>query len=172
MLPPRPRWLLPLTGLCALLLLACADRPLRGRARTSATAAAPPDQPGPPKQPATTGARVALVVGNGTYRSSARLRNPPGDARAVAAKLRTMGFDTAFAVDTNKAGLERALREFSRRMADADVALFYYAGHGLQVGGHNYLVPTDATLQDEADVPYEAVDVQNLLDAMQTRARV
>lgn len=118
------------------------------------------------------GPRVALVLGNGAYLSSARLRNPTGDAQAIAQKLRELGFKTTLLLDQGRLGIERGLRDFTRSATSAELALLFYAGHGLQAGSRNYLVPIDAHLEHEADIPYEAIDVQNLLEDLQTRAQV
>lgn len=118
------------------------------------------------------GVRVALVVGNGAYKSAPHLRNPPRDARAMGEQLRALGFETLLAIDVSKAELEQQLHEFVRKVDHADVALLFYAGHGLQVSGHNFFVPIDAHLQTEADVPYETVDVERAVAAMQSLARV
>src|SRR5260370_5476616 len=77
--------------------------------------------------------RVALVIGNGAYRSVPSLDNPPNDAKDVAAELRTLGFKVTAGVDLNQASMEHALAEFARAAASADVSLFYYGGHGLPV---------------------------------------
>lgn len=117
-------------------------------------------------------ARVALVIGNGAYAHASHLRNPLNDARVMAAKLRELGFDVQLAVDQPKSGLEHELQNFVRKIDGADLALLFYAGHGVQVSGRNYFVPVDARLQNEWDVSYEAVDVQRVLEAMQSEAKI
>ena len=89
--------------------------------------------------------RVALVVGNSAYQSTTPLANPLNDARDMAAALKSVGFDVVEALDADKRKLDGAMRAFTDKLANADVALFFYAGHGLQVGLQNYLVPIDAT---------------------------
>lgn len=116
--------------------------------------------------------RVALVIGNGAYEHAPHLRNPPADARSMESKLRELGFDTSLALDVNKLQLERALHDFVRRLGHSEVAVLFYAGHGLQVGGRNYFVPIDARLDSESDVPYEAADVQRMLESMQSEAKI
>jgi uncharacterized caspase-like protein len=104
--------------------------------------------------------RVALVVGNGAYRATTPLANPPNDARAMSKALKAVGFTVIEAVDADKRQLDGALRAFADKLAGADVALFYYAGHGLQVGSQNYLVPIDARLQRERDLEFEATKLE------------
>jgi uncharacterized caspase-like protein len=101
--------------------------------------------------------RVALVVGNGAYVNAPPLPNPMNDARAMAAALKGAGFEVVEALDADKAQFEVALRSFAEKLSNADVALFFYAGHGLQVGAQNFLVPIDAKLEHERDLEFEAV---------------
>jgi hypothetical protein len=96
--------------------------------------------------------RVALVVGNGAYRNAPKLPNPPNDAQDVAAALKRTGFEVVLAVDADKAGMDDAEIRFSRAARQADVAVFYYSGHAMQMNGINYLMPVDAKLSDEADL--------------------
>jgi Caspase domain len=102
--------------------------------------------------PAFADKRVALVIGNSAYRSAPFLPNPRNDAQDVAAALKRSGFETILGVDLDKAGMEEIAIKFARAARGADVAMFYYSGHGMQFGGTNYLVPVDATLTDEADL--------------------
>lgn len=111
--------------------------------------------------------RVALVVGNSAYQSTPPLANPLHDARDMAAGLKAAGFSVIEAVDTDKRRLDGALRAFTDVLAKADVALFFYAGHGLQVGQHNYLVPIDAKLERERDLEFEAVRLDFVLRQME-----
>jgi uncharacterized caspase-like protein len=97
--------------------------------------------------PAGAEGRIALVIGNSRYASVAPLRNPANDARLIADTLRGLGFTLTGGgalIDLDKAGLDRAVQNFGAQSASADVALFYYAGHGVELGGANYL-PVDAT---------------------------
>ncbi len=115
------------------------------------------------------GRRVALVLGNSAYRFAPTLTNPVNDAKAIAASLRDAGFELVGGgaqLDLDKVGTERAIREFGAKLAGADVGLFYYAGHGLQMRGTNYLLPVSANLTKEADVRYELVDISLVLDEM------
>ena len=95
--------------------------------------------------------RVALVVGNNDY-EQARLRNPVNDAVAIGAKLEAMGYETTVLKNDKRLELEAALDRYSEQVADADFALFYYAGHAIQVDGRNYLIPIDAKLAARRDI--------------------
>lgn len=109
--------------------------------------------------------RVALVIGNGAY-ETAPLKNPVNDARDVAEALRGSGFDLIYKENLDQNGMKRAIREFGRKIQNGGVALFYYAGHGIQVKGDNFLVPVDAKVQTEEDVEYETVDAGLVLAQM------
>jgi uncharacterized caspase-like protein len=114
--------------------------------------------------------RVALVVGNGAYQHLTRLPNPPNDAQLIATTLKTLGFKLlgdGAQTDLDKGSLERAIRQFGRELAGGGVGLFYYAGHGLQVQGANYLVPVDANPVSTADVDYELIDAGLALKQME-----
>ncbi len=101
--------------------------------------------------------RVALVIGIGSYQHAPSLPNPGNDARAIAATLRRLGFDADEQLDLDIREFGEALRNFGVKASQADVALIYYAGHGIQVSGHNYLIPADARLERERDLVYEAM---------------
>ncbi len=94
--------------------------------------------------------RVALVIGNSSYRTVAALANPRNDAQDIASALQRLGFDTTVGLDADRAQMEKTIEEFSIKVEDADVAVFYYAGHGMQYRGINYLLPTDVDLQNAA----------------------
>jgi tetratricopeptide (TPR) repeat protein len=100
--------------------------------------------------PALAEKRVALVIGNSAYRDVPALANPRNDAEDVAAALKRLGFETTVGLDADRAAMERAIEAFATAVEGADVALFYYAGHGMQHQGVNYLMPTDANLQNAA----------------------
>jgi uncharacterized caspase-like protein len=102
--------------------------------------------------PAVAEKRVALVIGNGDYRHAGLLPNPRHDAEDVSVQLRAIGFETIVGVDLDQHGMQDRVIAFARAVRDADVALFYYAGHAMQFGGVNYLMPTDVKLTDEADL--------------------
>ncbi len=109
--------------------------------------------------------RVALVVGNGTYAAIGALPNPGNDAADMAAALGRLGFDVTTVRDADLAGMNESLRLFARSSAGADVAVVFYAGHGLEVDGVNYLVPVDARLERDTDVEYEALALDRVLRA-------
>ena len=108
--------------------------------------------------------RVALIIGNADYSLQAKLANPTNDARSVAATLRSMGFDdVVLATDANLDDMRAKLRAFSKLSETADIAVVYYAGHGIEVGGANYLVPIGATLKSDRDVEFELVPLDMVM---------
>ena len=108
--------------------------------------------------------RLALVIGNADYKNGTSLKNPVNDANLIEGTLKELGFDVIKSLNVDKASLEASIREFSRRMASYNVALFYYAGHGVQVDGVNYLIPTDAKLENKDECSWEAVAVNKVTD--------
>lgn len=110
--------------------------------------------------------RVALVIGNSTY-PTAPLKNPLNDARAMAKTLKELGFEVTLRENTSQRDLAAAVRQFGTSISPGSVALFYFAGHGMQVKGRNYLVPVDADIQVEDEVPYSTIDVNLVLDKME-----
>ena len=117
--------------------------------------------------------RVALVIGNGKYGHQAALPNVPNDAAAMAALFKRANFDTVDVRYNLGAGeLRRALREFAGRAVDADVAVLFYAGHGIELGQTNYLIPVDARLTTAFDVEDEAVPLDRVLQAMEPAKRL
>jgi uncharacterized caspase-like protein len=109
--------------------------------------------------------KLALVIGNGRYRQGA-LKNPAGDARAVSDSLRPLGFEVTLLTDATLAEMIEAMRQFTTRAADAAVRLLFFAGHGLQSRGRNYLLPVDADIQAEDDVARRSADVGELVDRL------
>ena len=109
--------------------------------------------------------RVALVMGNGTYAHIGRLPNPGNDTADMTAALRRLGFEVTTVRDADRSALTEALRVFTRRSAGADVSLVFYAGHGLEMDGVNYLVPVDARLERDTDVRFEAIELDYALAA-------
>ena len=109
--------------------------------------------------------RIALVIGNGAYKS-APLKNPVGDAEAVAASLKQLGYEVALRRDTGLFDLIEALRDFSVRASKSDVRLLFYAGHGIQAKGRNYLLPVDAEPQSEDEIAAKAADVGEFIDRL------
>ncbi len=103
-------------------------------------------------QPAWAAKRVALVLGNSLYQNAPQLPNPALDAAAVASTLNNAGFDVVESRhDLAAPEMRRALRDFADRASDADIAVIYYAGHGIEVEGNNYLIPVDARLERDTD---------------------
>jgi hypothetical protein len=120
--------------------------------------------------PAHADKRVALIVGNAAYRHVPPLDNPANDARLVAGTLHDLGFELvggAAQINLDKARFERAVQDFGNAAQGADVALFYYAGHGVQMRGQNYLVPIGANPAKEADFDFQALDSNAVLRQMQ-----
>jgi hypothetical protein len=128
--------------------------------------------------PATAESRLALVIGNSAYKTVTALPNPANDARVMGVMLRAAGFELVDAPDLSQADMRRALRDFAANVAlkgPDTVALVYFAGHGLQIEGENYLVPVDAKIEREADVAIEAVrlaDVMAALASTPSRTRI
>ena len=116
--------------------------------------------------------RVALVIGNSSYQYAPHLPNPTNDAEAMAATLRNLGFEVTKGIDLDRTETEMIIREFSKTLPGADVALLFYAGHGIQVGDRNYLVPVDAQLGDETDLHFEATDLDLVMSVMAREPRV
>jgi tetratricopeptide (TPR) repeat protein len=114
-----------------------------------------------------TGRRIALIVGNGAYKSVPALDNPPRDAKLIAAALREVGFQTvSLSTDLTRNKFFEALRAFASDAEKADWAVVYYAGHGFEIGGVNYLVPVDARLAADKDAETEAVALEQVLAAV------
>ncbi|ULJ76495.1 caspase family protein [Rhizobium gallicum] len=116
--------------------------------------------------------RVALVIGNSAYQHVPMLPNPGNDAGDMAAKLRDLGFEVVVGSDLDLAGVRRTIGDFVSSLDGADIALFYYAGHGLQVNGENYIAPVDAKLLSYIDLEFEAVPMDLILSAMERTTRV
>jgi tetratricopeptide (TPR) repeat protein len=116
---------------------------------------------------AATTRRVALVIGNGAYKNVPQLANPPRDAKLIADSLRAVGFqEVTLANDLTRDGFFDTLRAFARDAEKADWAVMYYAGHGLEIGGVNYLVPVDARLAVDKDAETEAVALEQAIAAV------
>jgi hypothetical protein len=112
--------------------------------------------------------RVALVIGNGAYTKAKPLPNPTNDAADMATVLKEVGFEVLSGTDLNKRQMVNLIRDFGAKQAARGVGLFYYAGHGIQVGGENYLVPIDAEIPHEDEVAYAAVPLGLVLTKMTT----
>src|SRR5246500_5719156 len=117
--------------------------------------------------------RVAFVVGNGAYKNVAQLPNPPIDAKAMAGVLRNVGFEVVEGTNLARDKMTEKLLDFGKRAQGADVAVFYYAGHGIAIGGTNYLLPVDADIKSEMDVKLgAAINIDLTLDQTMGDARV
>jgi len=117
--------------------------------------------------------RVAFVVGNGTYKNVAALPNPPIDAKAMAAVLRNVGFEVVEGANLTRDAMTEKLLDFGKRAQGADVAVFFYAGHGIAISGTNYLLPIDADIKSEMDVKLgAAINIDLTLDQTMSDAKV
>jgi len=116
--------------------------------------------------------RVALVIGNSEYATQMRLLNPRNDAQDMADALKSLGFEVFLRVDADQQGFTRALEDFTRAVAGADIGLFFYAGHGMQYSGSNYLMPVGARLQDEVSVRFELIPLDEIQRALDRSAGV
>jgi hypothetical protein len=110
--------------------------------------------------------RVALVIGNAAYRNAPPLANTVNDAQDMAASLRKVGFEVVDGVNLDKRGMDTVLTRFARLAQEADAVMFYYAGHGLQFNGENYLVPVEARVDDEVSVQYETTRLADVVTAL------
>lgn len=110
--------------------------------------------------------RVALVIGNSSYRNAPVLPNTVNDARDMVVALRKVGFEVVDGIDLDKRGMDAALTRFARLAQDADAAMFYFAGHGFQFNGENYLVPVEAKVEDEVGVQYETTRLNDVVTAL------
>ncbi len=115
--------------------------------------------------------RVALVIGNSAYQRVAPLKNPRNDAEAMASELEALGFEVVKGFDLDAPAFRDTVRAFMQKLEGADTALFFYAGHGLQVNGINYLAPTDSRLSDESDLEFEALRLEFILGPMEKKAK-
>lgn len=134
--------------------------------------AAKPVRPVAPAEGDATGRRVALVIGNSGY-ASGPLKNPRNDAELMARTLASDGFEVTKVIDADQHTMKKAMLNFGKKLRDceAEAGLFYYAGHGIQVAGENYLIPVDAEITGEGEVAVEAVNVNDFLGVMEGRRR-
>jgi uncharacterized caspase-like protein len=117
--------------------------------------------------------RVAFVVGNGAYKNVAQLPNPPMDAKAMASTLRNVGFEVVEGTDLTRDKMTEKLLDFGKRAQGADIAVFFYAGHGIAISGTNYLLPVDADIKSEMDVKLgAAINIDLTLDQTMGDAKV
>jgi hypothetical protein len=117
------------------------------------------------------GVRLALVLGNAKYEAVPALDNPSNDAADLAQALRRVGFEVIEQRDATREAMAKAVRDFSQRLRGADVALFFYAGHGLQMNGENYLLPVDARIETAADVRFNTINLSDIQQEMEGSGR-
>ena len=110
--------------------------------------------------------RAALIIGNATYANATALTNPVNDAQLVAGAARRAGFDVTLVTDVTRAGFDQALRDFRQQADGADVAMVYFAGHGIESGGTNWLLPVDVRLLESRDLRFEAIELDGLLETL------
>ncbi|MDA9519303.1 peptidase C14, caspase catalytic subunit p20 [Bradyrhizobium sp. CCBAU 11434] len=135
------------------------------------TGAAPAPSPVPSLAPAVRGSRMALVIGNGAYAHVKALPNPPNDARAVAKSLRDIGFTVSEGIDLDRAAMQKMTRDFLREAARAQVALVYYAGHGVQIDSRNYLIPVDVALKPGSSITEAMIDMDTIMAGLDDQVR-
>ena len=115
--------------------------------------------------------RVALVLGNSAYEHAPPLANPVNDAEAISKSVKGLGFEVVEGFDLTKAQTQETIARFAKTVRGAEIALFFYAGHGMQVAGSNYLLPVDAALEDETSLDFEAVQIDFILRQMSRENR-
>jgi uncharacterized caspase-like protein len=123
------------------------------------------------RAPAVADRRVALVIGNSAYTTFPRIPNPRHDAEDLAASLKALGFDVLLGLDLSRSRMEDMLIEFARKARSSDTALVFYAGHGLQHNGINYLAPVDAKIDDEGDLR-RLINLQDVMNDLQSASKV
>jgi hypothetical protein len=132
----------------------------------------------PPQQNASaavapTETRVALVIGNSNYTKLPRLSNPANDARSIADALQKMGYKTQLVLDASESSIRNAVRKFAGDTANTDVAVVYYAGHGAQLNGSNYLLPADIDIpRTDADIEFSGLKVDDLVNSIGSNTKI
>ncbi|TYC50425.1 caspase [Rhodobacterales bacterium] len=116
--------------------------------------------------------RVALVIGNGSYEHTVTLPNPANDAQLMAAKLRGLGFEVVAGQDQTYSDMRRSVMAFAKKAYGAEIALLFYAGHGMQIAGQNLLVPIDAKIEDETSLDFETISVDFIMRQMSKDVKV
>ena len=159
------------TAKVRLSLLTDAPSPAPPRSAPEQKAASAPAAPPAAVTNASSGRRVALVIGNGAYAHVKALPNPPNDARSVASSLRDIGFAVSEGIDLDRAAMQKTTRDFLRDAARAQVAVVYYAGHGVQIDGRNYLVPVDVQLVAGRNITDGMIDMDTILAALDDQVR-
>jgi len=149
-------------------LLALVALALLGAPAPRSTAHAPQDNRGLRRETMrrSTERRIALVIGNGAYTNAPPLKNPPNDARDMVVTLKELGFDVASGINVSQREMKGLIRDFGQALKAGGAGLFYYAGHGVQSKGRNYLIPVDADIQSEAELEDSSVDANLLLNFM------
>jgi hypothetical protein len=122
--------------------------------------------------PAKAEERVALVVGNGAYRYVPALRNPANDARDIAASLERLGFKVHRVLDASFEDMRRALLELTERARTAEIAVVFFAGHGMEIGGENWLIPIDAQLKTDLDIEQETVALKSVMSIVAAASKL
>lgn len=122
--------------------------------------------------PASAAKRVALVIGNSTYQQAPRLTNPDNDAAAIADMFRVAGFTVISKHDVGITDMRRALRDFAITAQDADIAVVYFAGHGIEINGENYVIPVDAVLERDTDVDDETISLDRVIRLLEPVRRL
>jgi hypothetical protein len=123
--------------------------------------------------PALTETRVALVIGNTSYTNLPKLTNPANDARSVTETLKSMGYKTHLLIDGSEQSIRKEIRQFASDSEKADVAVVFYAGHGAQVNGSNYLLPTDIDIpRTEVDIQFSSVKVDDLINSIRSSTKI
>lgn len=115
--------------------------------------------------------RIALVIGNGAYKHAPALANPSNDAKAISQNLRSIGFQVFDGIDLDRAGMKTQIAQFIRAAATANIAVLFYAGHGMQIDGRNYLVPTDLDFSDAKSVASDMPDLDFVLAGLDDKLR-
>jgi uncharacterized caspase-like protein len=113
---------------------------------------------------------MALIIGNQSYQFTTPLRNPKNDARSMVQVLRACGFEVIEVIDGSASQMKTAIRDFGAKIIGADVALFYYSGHGMQVDNFNYIIPVDFRLQTKADIKEDCPNINWVLNRMENAA--
>jgi tetratricopeptide (TPR) repeat protein len=159
------------TAKVRLSLLSEAETPRTAPTSTSAPIKTAAPSPASPAVGAAIGRRVALVIGNGAYTHVKALPNPSNDARAVAKSLRGIGFVVTEGIDLDRSGMQNMIREFLRDATRSQVAIVYYAGHGVQIDGRNYLVPVDAQLKQGGSLTDTMMDMDTIMAGLDDQLR-
>lgn len=130
-----------------------------------------PAPPSPARTDSGSDRRVALVIGNGAYASAGSLANPAKDASAIARNLKSMGFEVSEGIDLNRADMTRVIGNFLRTATNAKIAVLFYAGHGVQIDGKNYLLPVDARIENGANLTADMTDLDTILAGLDDQVR-